>query len=297
MNNSFSKKQVRVAYLGPDGTFSHQVAQQVFDPANTFHPFHQIQEVFKAVKEGKSDFGIVPVENSTQGSIPLVLDLMFQESQNKKLKKEDTLKLYGEVTIPILHNLVGNPGTKIQDILKIYAHPQALAQCRLWLERFCPKASLDASALSNVEAILKIARHPKSATNVAAIAPAKAALDHGCILLAKAIQDIPSNKTRFWILSKENPPPSKKYKTSLVFFCHDKPGALLDVLKIFKTHNINLTKIESRPSRKKNWEYYFFVDFFGHANDLSISKALKALEKKTLYAGVLGSYAYSLKAI
>jgi chorismate mutase/prephenate dehydratase len=190
------------------------------------------------------------------------------------------------VTIPIIHNLVGHPGTKTGDIRKVYAHPQALAQCRLWLERFCPGVVLDSSALSNVEAILKIAPHQ----NAAAIAPAKAALDHGHVLLAKAIQDISSNKTRFWILSKHPPELARKYKTSLVFFCHDKPGALLDVLKIFKSHGINLTKIESRPSRKKNWEYYFFVDFFGHENDPNILKALKAIKKKTLYWGVLGSY-------
>jgi chorismate mutase / prephenate dehydratase len=262
-----------VAFLGPKTTFSHQAVLFFFGDSAELLPQRGITEIFEAVEKGKSDFGMVPVENSIEGSIRLTLDLL----------KESALSIYGETTIPVKPYLIG-PGKK-KTLKEIYSHPQPLAQCRRWLRVHCPEALL-IETTSTAAAIDKIENKPDRAAIVTELA---ARLKHYPVL-AKGIQDVKSNKTRFLILSREKRQPGKQNKTSLVFLCHDRPGALVDCLKVFKRFGINLTKIESRPSQKKEWEYYFFVDLAGHEEDAVVKKALNQLKKTVLFLKVLGSY-------
>ncbi len=291
MNKFVSKKPV-AAYLGPEGTFSHQASEKYFKKSATLLSCDSIPQVFESVCQGTAQFGVVPIENSSEGSIHLTLDAMLKEKQESEKSKKNALTVFGEVALPIVHNLIGVSGMRWDAVDEIYGHPQAFAQCREWLKSRARHVLTRSEAGSNAAAVLKISNQK----NKAAIGPAlMTELYPQYKILEKGIQDLSSNKTRFWVISKQKPLRGSSNKTSLVFFCHDKPGALLEVLKIFKKHEINLTKIESRPSRKKEWEYYFFVDFLGHEEDPPIRKALAALKKQTLYYWVLGSYPLSGK--
>ncbi|MBN2145709.1 MAG: prephenate dehydratase [Candidatus Aureabacteria bacterium] len=262
-----------VAFLGPRTTFSHQAVLFFFGESVELSPQPGITEIFESVEKNKADFGMVPVENSIEGSIHLTLDLL----------KERSLSIYGETTIPIKPYLIGSG--KISAIREIYSHPQPIAQCRRWLRSHCPSALLIETP-STAAAVDKI----ENRSDRAAIVTELAARTSHYPILAKNIQDMKSNKTRFFILSKEKRSPGKNNKTSLVFLCHDRPGALVDCLKVFKFYHINLTKIESRPSKKQNWKYSFFVDLKGHEEDKIVKKALIRLKQTVLFLKVLGSY-------
>ncbi|EKD28889.1 MAG: chorismate mutase/prephenate dehydratase [uncultured bacterium] len=271
--NTNSDSMASVAYLGPIGTFSHFAAVKIFGDQSLFVPQQNIFDIFNAVETGHVMYGVVPVENSIEGSINLTLDLL----------KDSDLTIYGEKTVNISHNLIGNG--KIADIKEVFSHPQVLGQCRNWLRKNCPEAHLIETSSSSAAV-----RRVKKTKTQAAIGTFLSAKMEKIPVIEENIQDFKTNKTRFFILSKEKIKPGKNNKTSLVFLCHDKPGALVEVLKIFKKHEINLTKIESRPSKRKDWEYYFYIDLNGHEEEPEIKKALEKLKQVTIYVKILGSY-------
>lgn len=268
---------LKVAFLGPEGTFSHQAATQQFGASAHFSAQDGIRQVFEDVEAGRADYGLVPVENSTEGAVNLTLDLFV----------EFALFISGELQIPIHHQLVAKQDSNIQ---KIYSHHQALAQCRKFLEHHYPHAELIPLA-STALAAQKIITEP----NAAAITSAFAAKKYGLNILYQNIEDYQNNYTRFWVIGKIEPGRSGKDKTSLLFSTRDEAGILAKVLKVFADAKINLSRIESRPSRQEIWEYIFFIDFIGHQNDKRVNLALKKLHKLCHYVKILGSYPSELK--
>jgi len=267
-----------VAYLGPKGTFSEEAAKKYFSNLKNvvYLDFPTVQDVFKVVEEEKVNYGVVPVENSIEGSVNLTLDLLYKTK----------LKIVGEITEKIEHNLIVNPSTKKSNIKIILSHPQALAQCRGFLMEKFPKTKL-----VEVESTALAVKKLKTLKNAAAIGSQYAAKVYGMKILAKNIGDFKNNFTRFLIVGwKDSEKPSGNDKTSLTFSLKDEPGALFRFLKPFAEKNINLTKIESRPSKIKPWEYVFFMEFEGHKEDLKCKEALKEAEKLCVYLKVLGSY-------
>ncbi|MEM4389597.1 MAG: prephenate dehydratase [Candidatus Micrarchaeia archaeon] len=264
---------MRVAFLGPPGTFTHIAAQKAFRKARLV-PFEAIEEVFSKVEEGAVDAGVVPIENSTEGSVNITLDLLLKSP----------LKIAGELKLPIVHHLLAKRGVRLSEVKVVVAHPQALAQCREFLEKHLPRAERR-EASSTAKACQQLDRHS------AAIGSALAAKIYGLSVLARGIQDSPDNTTRFIVIAKsDSERPSGKDKTSLVFSVEDRPGALLRALHVFADRGINLTKIESRPSKEKSWEYVFFADFEGHRLEPKPAEALRALEGVTTFVKILGSY-------
>ncbi|MEM3031175.1 MAG: prephenate dehydratase [Candidatus Micrarchaeia archaeon] len=264
---------MRMAFLGPEGTFTHIAARKAFPKARLI-PLEAIDEIFSAVERGKAEAGVVPIENSTEGSVNATLDLLLRTP----------LKVSGELKLPVVHHLLAKPGVKLAEVKAVIAHPQALAQCKEFLEKKLPGAERR-EASSTAKACQLLDRRS------AAIASALAARIYGLRFLAKNIQDSPDNTTRFVVIAKsDSEKPSGKDKTSLVFSVEDKPGALLRALHVFADRGINLTKIESRPSREKSWEYVFFADFEGHRLEPKPADALRALEGVTTFVKILGSY-------
>lgn len=267
------EKPLTVAYLGPEATFTHQAALKKFGSSTTYLPLKTIPDVFAEVSRKNADYGVVPIENSTEGVVTHTLDMLA----------DSELKIVAQVILPIQHCLLARkPGAKIT---KLFSHPQALGQCRRWVHENLPGVEI-IEASSTTRAAELAARH----TNAAAIASALAATRFGLKVVAWDIQDNASNATRFLVLGRQSPPPTGHDKTSLLFAVSDRVGALHDVLACFKRHNINLTKIESRPSRRKAWEYYFFVDCEGHAEDQKVRNAIRLLERHCTFVKVLGSY-------
>ena len=275
MSGSLSlEKSLAIAYLGPPCTFTHLAALKKFGKSLKYLECKSIADVFTEVERGGADYGVVPVENSTEGAVNHTLD-MFIDSD---------LKICSEAYLPIEHNLLSKHG-KMSSVKKVYSHQQVFAQCRIWLEKNLPNARLISSASTTRAAMF--AAHGRS---YAAIAGKLAAEEYGLNVLARAIQDSPHNVTRFLIIGKQEVKPTKHDKTSIMFTMKDKTGALHDVLAPFKKSSINLTKIESRPSKKKAWKYYFFVDLDGHHDDKKAKKALSLLKNKCLLLKILGSY-------
>lgn len=272
-NEACRARQTTVAFLGPEATFSHEAAREIFGERGIYLPQSTLREIFTEVENGKADFGVVPIENSIEGTIHLSLDLL----------RDTSLTIYGEKTISIHHNLMGY-GT-LKTIREIYSHPQVLGQCRNWVTTHLPKVKM-LEYLSSAAAVQMV----KKSKTKAAIGTKLASELYQCPIIEENIQDSRTNKTRFFILAQESQKPSEQNKTSIVFLCQDKPGALVEALKIFKKYGINLTKIESRPSKRQNWEYSFFVDFIGHVGDEVIKKALHELKKSTFHIKILGSY-------
>ena len=268
-----SRECAGVAFLGPEATFSHMAVNEFFGGGGTGLPKDSLPDVFAAVLDHTARFGVVPVENSIEGGINVTLDML----------RESSLSIYGETTLLIVHHLMGK-GT-LKDIQEVYSHTQILGQCRNWLRKNLPHANQVATS-SSAAAVRKIGQSKKRA----AIGTELAAKLYGGKILARGIQDYQFNRTRFLIIAREEAKPGKVNKTSIVFLCDDKPGALVETLKIFKQYGINLTKIESRPSKRRNWEYSFFVDFLGHHEDPKVRQALNRLRKKTIYVKVMGSY-------
>jgi chorismate mutase/prephenate dehydratase len=263
----------RVSFLGPWATFSHQAAINNFGFSGYFIPAATPFEVLSEVESGRVDFGVVPVENSNEGSVNVTLDLLV----------ETELKICAEISLKIEQCfLVKNPKA---EVLRIYSHTHALAQCRNWITKHYPDAEL-IPVSSTPEAAKKVSKENFSA----AIASQVAAKIYDLYILQKGIQDSRENFTRFLVIGKVETEPSDKDKTSLVFVVKDKVGALYEALGIFEKNNVSLTKIESRPTKKKAWEYMFFVDFKGHIKDQNIDKTVKTLESKSIFVKSFGSY-------
>ena len=267
----------KVAFLGPQGTFSEEAAL-VYDPQAELVPFASIPAVAAAVGTGMADEGVVPIENSIEGSVPDTLDVLIHESR---------VLIYRELVLPIEHYLLTKPGTNASEIRTIFSHPQALAQCRRFLERCFPKAQAVA-ALSTAAAVEEMM---KDTAPSAAIGTRRAAHLWGAHILAQGIQDYKPNITRFVVLALHDHPPTGRDKTSLCFsFAEDRPGQLKGVMEEFASRQINLAKIESRPLKESFGRYFFLVDLEGHREDPPVAQALANIRSRTILFKVFGSY-------
>jgi chorismate mutase/prephenate dehydratase len=270
------ERPVTVAYLGPPGTFSERAAIKHFGHAAQPQPEPSIDEVYRAVESGAADFGVVPVENSTEGAVGRSLDLMPQTPR----------KVCGEVVLRIHHNLMAKePTADLAAIRRVFSHGQSLAQCHEWLNNNLPNAERVAVA-SNAEAARRAAQEPGSA----AVAGEMAAEHYGLAILAPNIEDEPNNTTRFLVLGDYEPAPSGRDKTSLVLSARNRAGAVYEMLTPFATRGVSMTKFESRPSKVALWEYLFFVDIEGHRDDPQVASALEEVGRIAGYLKVLGSY-------
>ncbi len=267
----------RVAYLGPAGTFTEQAARQ-HAPNGELQPFPSITGVALAVTSGMAEEGVVPIENSLEGSVNDTLDILI---------RQEGLFICKELVIPIDHCLMAQPGTNVSDIKVVFSHPQALGQCRQFLERCIPNAQLVAS-LSTAAAVDDV---KGSKVTAAAIAPQRAAELNRVEVLARGLQGNSSNVTRFVVLSDSDYEPTGTDKTSLCFsFTGDSPGLLYNVLGEFSRRNINLAKVESRPSKQSLGEYIFLIDVHGHRDDALVREAIAGLQRQTSVLKVFGSY-------
>lgn len=263
-----------VAYLGPEGTYTQAAVLKHFGNAVKCVDVKTIADVFRVVEQHKAQFGVVPVENSTEGVITHTLDC-FSSSD---------LKVCGEVQLPINHQLLSH-ADGLSSVKKVYAHPQALAQCRGWLERYLPDADVTSSS-SNAEAAI-IASNDHS---IAAIASDIAARLYSLPILASGIEDEHNNTTRFLIIGNDSYAESGKDKTSIMVSAPNKVGSLFELLKPLYDAGVDMSRIESRPSRQTNWEYVFFIDLIGHVNDPNVKAALNQLESRSAFFKLIGSY-------
>ncbi len=268
------EKPLDIAYLGPEGTFTQNAALKHFGHSVTTTSLDTIDEVFREVESGACHYGVVPVENSTEGVINHTLDMFMQS----------TLQICGEVELRIHHHLLSH-ATDISSVKKVYAHQQALAQCRRWLD-----ANLASAERVAVNSNAEAARIVASESDVAAIAGDSAAEFYQLEYLQRNIEDEPENTTRFLVIGHQNTPPSGDDKTSILFSTPNKSGALYHLLGAFAEVGISMTRIESRPSRQSMWDYVFFVDIEGHMQDQNIAMALKTLKQRASVVKLLGSY-------
>ncbi|HCU24214.1 MAG TPA: prephenate dehydratase [Deltaproteobacteria bacterium] len=268
---------LQVAYLGPEATYTHLAAIRRFGISTHFIPQTTLREVFQEVVNGRVDYGIVPIENSNEGVVAHTLDLFM----------EFTLTICGEIQLEINHNILAK-SADLGKIRRVYAHSQAIAQCRHWLEENLPQAELCPTDSNAKGAVL--AAKEKGA---AAIASDYAAKIYGLTVVRKHIEDYPNNFTRFLVIGKRPTSPTGKDKTSIMFSTRDEPGVLFRLLRPLAEHHINLTKIESRPLKKRAWEYVFFIDLDGHREDPAIAAVLQQIEKECSFFQVLGSYPVS----
>ncbi|MBD3213464.1 MAG: prephenate dehydratase [Candidatus Lokiarchaeota archaeon] len=269
----------RIGYLGPEGTFTHQAALEFFPKSGSkFIPSKNIIEIFENIEKNMLDYGVIPIENSLQGTVRETLDLLIEKE----------LMIFGEIELRIKQNLIGVDDADLSKIQKIYSHPQAFAQTRSWLKANLPNCKL-INANSTAEAV-KIIKE-KNDKKIGAIGTEFAAKVHDLKLLSSNIEDNPSNYTRFLIVAdKENKVRDGRIKTSIVYVTKHIPGALYNVLELFAKAEINLLKIESRPRRKGRWEYIFLMDFEGDKNDPKIQSVIKNMEKNVIWYKILGSY-------
>jgi chorismate mutase / prephenate dehydratase len=268
------ESKLKISYFGQPGTNTHIAALQKFGSSSSYIAGSTLRDVFLEVERGRAHYGVVPIENSTEGVINHTLDLFV----------ESDLKICSEILMPISHTLMSKTG-KIQKVKTIYSHPQALGQCRVWLE-----ANLAGIKIVESPSTARAAQMASLNATVAAIAPDLAAKLYKLKPIAKHIEDMQDNYTRFLVIGKTTAEKTGTDKTSIMVSIKDKVGALFSLLYPFEKQGLNLTSIESRPSRKKAWDYYFFIDFLGHINDLKVQKVLQELEKSTLTVKVLGSY-------
>lgn len=269
------EQPIKVAYLGPEGTFTQQAASKHFGASALTLPFASIDDVFREVEAGAVNYGVVPVENSTEGVVNHTLDNFMHSN----------LKICGEVELRVHHNLLVSDVTDVKQISRIYSHGQSLAQCRKWLDSHYPKAERVAVS-SNAEA----ARRLRGEWNAAAIAPEMAAAIYDLKVIAEKIEDQPDNSTRFLIIGTQAVPPSGEDKTSLLVAMRNQPGALHNLLEPFHRHSIDLTRVETRPSRSGAWTYVFFIDFNGHAEEAGVREVLNEVAARVADLKVLGSY-------
>ena len=271
------ERPIKIAYLGPPTTFTHLAALKKFGSSVNYYPCGSITEIFTEVESGRAEYGVVPIENSTEGAVNHKLDMLT----------ESDLVICSEVSLEVSHYLMA--GCSLKDVKKVYSKADVFGQCRLWLE-----SNLSKVELIEVSSTAKAAQKAAKDKNSAAIGSKLAADYYGLNILAESIEDSAHNITRFLVIGRLQSPPTKNDKTSIMFSVKDKVGALHDMLVPFKKNKINLTKIESRPSKRKAWDYYFFVDLEGHAEDRKVKKALAELKKQSNVLKILGSYpAYS----
>ena len=267
------EKLLKIAYMGPQASFSNLAALKRFGSQTSYVACGTIPEVFLEVERGAADYGVVPVENSIEGAVTHTLDMLV----------DSDLKICSQVILNVSHNLLANCAKN--KIRKIYSNPQVFGQCRIWLQNNLPNAEL-----VDVSSTTRAAELAKKEKNSAAIASLLASKVYGLKVLAGGIQDSLQNITRFLVVGKNVAARTGHDKTSLLFSIKDRVGALYEMLLPFRKYGVNLTKIESRPSKKKAWEYYFFVDISGHQDDYKVKKALTELERRCTYLKILGSY-------
>jgi len=264
----------RVAYLGPEHTYSHEAARGAFGASVEFVPQASFAAVFQEVQNGRADFGVVPIENSTEGAVGPALDLLI----------DTPLVIISEILQPVRHALMSREGDPSK-VRRIVSHQQSLGQCRVYLSTKFADRELEAVA-SNALAAQRAAQD----ASLGAIASRAAAEAYGLKIIAENIQDIAQNTTRFLVIGTRAVPKSGRDKTTILFAVPDKVGALNTALSLFAKNKINISKIESRPLRGRSWEYLFFVDLEGHRDDARVKRALGALQHRTLFLKVLGSY-------
>jgi chorismate mutase / prephenate dehydratase len=270
------EKPLKVAYLGPEGTYAQSAVLKHFGHSVRALALASIDEVFAEVQAGNADFGVVPVENSNEGTVNNTLDRFLSTS----------LHICGEVELRVHHNLIARD-KDMRRVQRVCAHPQALGQCRGWLDEHLPEVER-VPVSSNAEG----ARRARDEKGTAAIAGAVAAEIYSLEILAKGIEDHEDNTTRFLVLGRKILQPSGSDRTTILVSAAEttESGALFQLLEPLATHKVNLTRIESRPSRKRKWDYVFFIDLEGHAEDLPVARALAQLKKRASLFRVLGSY-------
>jgi len=275
MSSSLSlEKSLAIAYLGPQYTFTHQASVKKFGRSVRYVPCDGISDIFAEVENGRCDYGVAPVENSTEGAIYHTLDSFI----------ESDLKICSEVVLKIHLELLSKERS-LKRVRRIYSNPQVFGQCRCWLE-----SNLPGVELASLSSTAQSARVTASEKGAACIASRLAAAPNGLEVLAPSIQDSAANVTRFLVLSREFAGPTRNDKTSLVLSVMDRPGALQRVLEPFRKSGINLSKIESRPSKLKQWDYYFFVDLEGHVRDRRVRRVLDVIKSECAFLKILGSY-------
>ncbi|MDY6843017.1 MAG: prephenate dehydratase [Thermodesulfobacteriota bacterium] len=268
------EQPLKVAYLGPQATFAHLASIQHFGLSAHFIQKRTIAEIFDEVERGRAHYGVAPIENSTEGVVSYTLDTLV----------DSEVKICAEIVLEISHHLVSKTG-KLENVTKIYSHPQALAQCRKWLESNLP----DVPAI-DVESTALAAQMASDDSTIAAIASEFAVTTYNLHIVQRKIEDNANNSTRFSVIGRKIPERTGNDKTSILFSLKDEVGTLYHILEPFSKNGINLTKIESRPQKKKAWEYIFFVDMEGHIADKQISNALDEVAAKANYFKILGSY-------
>jgi len=268
------ERRLRIAYLGPPGTFSELALHKHFGQGVDPVPCSSIDEVFRATESGRADFGIVPVENSSEGAVNRSLDLMLQSP----------LRISAEVSLAVRHNLLSLDGS-LEGLRFVYAHPQALAQCTGWLDRNLPTAQRLAAA-SNAEGARLAAASPEAA----AIASESAAQRYGLRIAQGAIQDDPHNRTRFAVVGARDCAPSGTDQTSLILSVPDRAGAVHHLIEPLARHGVSMKRFESRPARQGNWEYYFYIDVLGHQREPAVAAALEELRARAAFMKIVGSY-------
>jgi chorismate mutase/prephenate dehydratase len=274
MSGSFVlERPLRIGFLGPKGSFSHTAAMLKFGQSVEYEALADITSIFDEVSKEHCDLGLAPIENTTGGGVIETLDALI----------DSDVKVCAEVLMAIHHNLLGN--CSLDEIEKIYSKPEVFAQCRNWLS-----ATFKEAQTVPVASTAKAAQLASEEPNSAAIGSRIAAELYGLRIICENIEDIANNVTRFLVISREDARPTGEDKTAILFSTAHKAGALADVLEVFKRYNINLTNIESRPSKKRQWEYYFFMDFIGHRTEKHVQKGLEETHKHCLQLSILGSF-------
>jgi chorismate mutase/prephenate dehydratase len=268
------EKPITVAYFGQAGSYTHIASIQRFGDSTGFIPAETIPDVFNIVERKEANYGTVPVENSTEGIVSHTLDMFLLSD----------LRICAEIFAPISHNLL-SAGTELSTIKRVYSMPQAIAQCRNWLRMHLPGVEV-----LEVSSTAKAAQLCQGFPSSAAVASDLAAREYGLNIVADAIEDNPHNRTRFLVIGYSKPNPSGKDKTSIVFSVPHRSGSLYKAISIFDSENINMTMIESRPTKQMPWEYVFFIDIQGHEKDEPVQRALSKLGGEALFVRVLGSY-------
>ena len=266
---------LKIAYLGPEGTWTHQAAIKKFGHSVTYAPQPNFSDVFDQVARRQANYGVVPIENSTEGAVNHTLDLFV----------DSPLFICAQILLRIENGLMAD--LPREQIKTLYSHPQALAQCRGWILKHFPKADL--VEVSSTTRAAQLAKE-NSAQGAAAIGSPAAAEMYGLTVLEESIQDRATNTTRFLVIGEKTCPPTGNDRTSLLFAIHDRPGSLVRALQAFDQFHINMSKIESRPSKRKDWEYIFYVDLAGHCADPVVKNGIEELEKHCSMVKLLGSY-------
>ncbi|MGB6222036.1 prephenate dehydratase [Haloferula sp.] len=266
---------LKIAYLGPEGTWTHQAAIKKFGHSVAYSAQPNFAEVFDQVTRRKADYGVVPIENSTEGAVSHTLDLFV----------DSNLQICAQILLRIENGLMAS--IPKEEIKTLYSHPQVFGQCRSWILQNFPKADL--VEVSSTTRAAQIARD-KADEGAAALGGALAAQMNGLTMLEEAIQDRATNTTRFLVIGEKTCPATGNDRTSMLFAIHDRPGSLVRALQAFEHFDINMSKIESRPSKRKDWEYVFYVDLAGHCENKEVTEALGELEKHCSMVKLLGSY-------